>query len=183
LPEGASDYVKSKFEGEAIAAELAARGAPVMIAHPAAPVGPWDRVPTVTGERIIQVLRGKEPRYGVAAVINHVPVRDVALGAILAAERGSPGRHYLLASANGNLSEKDLVDLVTLAAGLGPRRPRGRLRRWFGRRGRTGRGAGAPATLACDPSGSVQELGLPQSPLAEAFREAVEWFRRHGYVS
>jgi len=29
----------------------------------------------------------------------------------------------------------------------------------------------------------VRELGLPQSPLAEAMREAVHWFRTHGYAS
>jgi dihydroflavonol-4-reductase len=28
----------------------------------------------------------------------------------------------------------------------------------------------------------VRELGLPQTPVAEALRRAVEWFRANGYV-
>ena len=31
-----------------------------------------------------------------------------------------------------------------------------------------------------DPSRSVRELGLPQTPVRQAFREAVEWFAEHG---
>ena len=30
---------------------------------------------------------------------------------------------------------------------------------------------------------AVRELGLPQSPLEAAMREAVHWFRAHGYAS
>jgi dihydroflavonol-4-reductase len=29
---------------------------------------------------------------------------------------------------------------------------------------------------------AVRELGLPQSSLEEAMREAVHWFRAHGYA-
>jgi len=29
----------------------------------------------------------------------------------------------------------------------------------------------------------VRELALPQSPLEEAMREAVHWFRAHGYAA
>jgi hypothetical protein len=28
---------------------------------------------------------------------------------------------------------------------------------------------------------AVRELGLPQSPVAEAMRQAVQWFYEHGY--
>ena len=43
------------------ARDLASKGAPIVIVHPAAPVGPWDRTPTVTGRRILDVLAGKMP--------------------------------------------------------------------------------------------------------------------------
>jgi len=33
-----------------------------------------------------------------------------------------------------------------------------------------------------DPSRAVRDLGLPQTPVAEALRRAVEWFRRNNYV-
>jgi len=34
-----------------------------------------------------------------------------------------------------------------------------------------------------DPSKSVGDLGLPQTPVREALKRAVEWFRQNGYVS
>jgi dihydroflavonol-4-reductase len=32
------------------------------------------------------------------------------------------------------------------------------------------------------PAKAARELGLPQTPPREALREAMEWFREHGYV-
>lgn len=29
---------------------------------------------------------------------------------------------------------------------------------------------------------AVRELGLPQSPIREALRQSVQWFREHGYA-
>jgi dihydroflavonol-4-reductase len=33
------------------------------------------------------------------------------------------------------------------------------------------------------PAKAVRELGLPQTDVRDAVREAVEWFFQHGYVS
>jgi dihydroflavonol-4-reductase len=33
-----------------------------------------------------------------------------------------------------------------------------------------------------DPAKAIRELGLPQTPPEDAFQEAVDWFRRHGFV-
>jgi dihydroflavonol-4-reductase len=33
-----------------------------------------------------------------------------------------------------------------------------------------------------DPAKAVRELGLPQTPVEQALRRAVEWFRANGYV-
>jgi len=32
------------------------------------------------------------------------------------------------------------------------------------------------------PAKAIRELGLPQTPVGEAFRKAITWFRAHGYV-
>jgi len=32
------------------------------------------------------------------------------------------------------------------------------------------------------PAKAVRELGLPQTDVRDALRDAVEWFRAHGYV-
>jgi dihydroflavonol-4-reductase len=176
----ASDYARSKQAADRACEEAAARGVPVRIAHLAAPVGPWDRVPTVTGARILEALAGKRPSYPFSAV-NHVAVKDVARGLILAATKGVPGRRYLLARAGGNLTREEFVALVSRAAGLaapdGPglfTRLRGLARRLAGRER-------PRPSLAVDPSLTVQLLGLPQTDLETAFAEAVAWFRERGY--
>jgi dihydroflavonol-4-reductase len=176
LPETASDYVKSKFQSEQAALRLAAEGAPVVVAHLSAPVGPWDRGPTVTGRRIVAVLRRRHPFY-VRGAINHVSVKDVAQGLVLAARKGVPGRRYLLARVGGNLKRSEFTRMVARAAGIRPPRAR-----WIpALLGRLRSGREVPRSLACDPSRSVRELGLPQTPLEDAFAEAVRWFRDRGY--
>jgi dihydroflavonol-4-reductase len=34
-----------------------------------------------------------------------------------------------------------------------------------------------------DSAKAVHELGLPQTPVEEALREAAEWFQEYGYVT
>jgi dihydroflavonol-4-reductase len=34
-----------------------------------------------------------------------------------------------------------------------------------------------------DPAKAIHELGLPQTPVEEALRDAVEWFWAHGYAA
>jgi dihydroflavonol-4-reductase len=183
LAPNASDYVRSKFAAEKVARDLASRGAPIVIVHPAAPVGPWDRTPTVTGRRILDVLAGKVPRW-IAGEIHHVAVEDVARGMILAARKGKPGQNYLLGLVEGNLTLADFVSLVARAAEMPPPAIQGAgvLRRWFQALRRADRSPshGGPGSLACDPAWTVRELGLPQTPLGNAFREAVHWFRARG---
>jgi dihydroflavonol-4-reductase len=33
-----------------------------------------------------------------------------------------------------------------------------------------------------DPAKAIRELGLPQTPVDEALRDAVDWFWAHGYA-
>jgi dihydroflavonol-4-reductase len=175
---GASEYVRSKFEGDEAARSLASGGAPVVIVHPSAPVGPHDRTPTVTGRRIVSVLEGSLPRW-IAGAINHVHVRDVAEGMILAAERGEAGTSYLLAHAEGNLTRDEFVERVARAASMSPPRSRRRFP-LLGLFRRARAPDCGPVSLACDPTWTIERLGLPQTPLDEAFREAVAWFRARG---
>lgn len=182
ITSAASEYVKSKHAAEEVALELIARGGPIRIVHPAAPVGAGDRLPTPSGQRIRNVLEGKPPVW-TRGIINHVYVGDVAEGILLAAVRGTPGEHYLLASREGNLTRDEFVRLVARAAGIRP--PRRTVKRalldWLGltRWKREGTTAGV-TSLACDPSWTIERLGLPQTPLDQAFAEAVAWYRRNG---
>ncbi|MBI3880553.1 MAG: NAD-dependent epimerase/dehydratase family protein, partial [Verrucomicrobia bacterium] len=75
-------YKRSKWRGEVVARELAAKGLPVVIVSPAAPVGPRDVKPTPTGKIIVDFLNHAMPAF-LDTGLNWVHVRDVAIGHIL----------------------------------------------------------------------------------------------------
>jgi dihydroflavonol-4-reductase len=187
-------YKASKFLAERVAAELAARGAPVVIVNPSAPVGPWDVKPTPTGQMIVDFLRGKMIG-SLDTGLNIVHVRDVARGHILAAERGRVGERYILGQRNMALAEI----FEALAAITGLRAPRFRIPyavAWLAAAGMEGLArlaGGAPRVpltavrmarkrMYFSAAKAVRELGLPQTPAEQALRDAVAWFVERGYA-
>ncbi len=56
-------YKRSKWQAEVVARELAAKGLPVVIVNPSAPIGPRDVKPTPTGKVIVDFLNGQMPAY------------------------------------------------------------------------------------------------------------------------
>jgi dihydroflavonol-4-reductase len=188
-------YKRSKWEGEQVARELAGRGLPVVIVNPSAPVGPRDAKPTPTGQIVVDFLNGRMPAY-LDTGLSWVHVRDVAAGHVLAAEKGRVGERYILANGEGNWTMKQTFDCLAELSG----RPAPRWRAPYGlalavayadeaRARLTGRPPRAPLAgvrmarykMYFSPAKAVRELGLPQTPPREAFREAVEWFRAQGY--
>jgi dihydroflavonol-4-reductase len=187
-------YKASKFLAERVAEELAARGAPIVIVNPSAPVGPFDIKPTPTGQMVVDFLRGKM----VASVdtgLNIVHVRDVARGHILAAERGRVGERYILGTEN--LSLLDIFRRLARITGI--RAPRFRVPyavAWLAAVGMEGaarvtrRPPQVPLTavrmarkrMFFTAAKAIRELGLPQTPVDVALYDAVEWFVAHGYA-
>jgi dihydroflavonol-4-reductase len=182
-------YKRSKFMAERVADEWSARGAPIVIVNPSTPVGERDIKPTATGRLILDFLRGRIPAY-VDTGLNLVDVRDVAAGHIAAMERGRLGEKYIL--GNRDMTLKAI--LGTLASVSGRAAPRLRVPHWL------------PLTVAAidtglararravprfeldavrlarkkmyfSPAKAVRELALPQTPVEEPLRRAVEWFR------
>jgi dihydroflavonol-4-reductase len=159
----ASDYVRSKWLGEAAALWWSQRGLPVVVVHPTAPVGAGDRKPTATGQRIVDFLAGRRPDYP-SGGMNLCPVVDMAAGQLLAALRGHAGRRYILGHAAGNLDEAGFLALLALASGMST--PPAQRR--FPQR---------PLSLTANPHRAIGELGLPQSDLGQAVAEAVAFYR------
>jgi dihydroflavonol-4-reductase len=126
LAEMAGDYKRSKLLAEREVAAWLARGLPIVTVSPATTVGEMDVRPTPTGEIIVDFLNGRLPAY-VDTGLNLIDVRDVAAGHVLAAERGAPGRSYIL--GNQNLPFKELLALLARLTGLPA--PRLRLPRWL----------------------------------------------------
>ena len=189
-------YKLSKWKAELEVRELAAKGLPVVIVNPSAPIGPRDVKPTPTGKVIVDFLNREMPAY-LDTGLNWVHVRDVAIGHILAAEKGRLGERYILGNAEGNWTMKDAFAvlaeitelpapkfqvpyIVALAAAYvdetisrftdkPPKAPISGVRM-------------AKYKMFFNPAKAIRELGLPQTPPKQALADAVNWFRAHGYV-
>ena len=196
-PDQLSNHYKiSKWRAEQVALKLVSLGAPVVIVNPSAPVGPRDIKPTPTGQVIVDFLNRKMPAF-LDTGLNWVHVRDVAVGHILAAERGRIGERYILGSAHGNWTMQQTFSVLQDITGI----PAPKLKipydvAWlaacFSELGAkiTGKPPRAPLAgvrMAADkmfynPAKAIRELGLPQTPPKQALADAVEWFRANGYV-
>ncbi len=186
-------YKKSKFLAEREALASAARGLPVVVVNPTAPVGDHDWKPTPTGKVIVDFLKRKMPAY-VDTGLNLVDAGETALGHIAACERGRPGERYILAGENLALREI-FVKLETMT---GIPAPRVRLPH------AVALAAGAASTawarvaggeprvpldavrmsrqkMWVDGSKARRELGFAPGPADAALRRAVDWFRSNGY--
>ena len=70
-------YKRSKFLAEQVALEFAARGFPVVIVNPTAPVGDHDLKPTPTGKIVVDFSEGAMPAF-IDTGLNVVDVQDIA---------------------------------------------------------------------------------------------------------
>ncbi len=190
-------YKRSKWEAEQIALRWVARGLPVVIVNPSAPVGPRDVKPTPTGQVIVDFLNRRMPGY-LDTGLNWVHVRDVAIGHVLAAEKGVIGQRYILGNAVGNWTMKEMF--ATLAEITGVPAPTFQVPYGIALAAAhvsealanvTGRPPKAPLAgvrmarykMFFNPGKAIRELGLPQTPPRQALTDAVDWFRREGYVT
>jgi dihydroflavonol-4-reductase len=187
-------YKRSKFLAERVADEYAARGLPVVIVNPTNPIGAWEVRPTPTGQMILDYLLGRM----VATLdtgLNLIHVGDVARGHLLAAQRGRIGDKYILGCCNCSLTE--IFAMLERITGI--RAPRMRVPHALiylvalaneGVARATGRPPRVPLTgvrmarkhMYFSAAKAVRELGLPQTPVEQALREAVDWFVAHGYA-
>lgn len=189
-------YKLSKWRAEVVARELAAKGAPVVIVNPSAPIGPRDSKPTPTGRIVLDVLNRAMPAY-IDTGLNFVHVRDVAVGHILAAERGRIGERYILGNADGNWTMKHLLDVLAEITGVpAPRFKTPHTLAYVaacvseGAANLTGKSPRVPLAgvrmarhkMWFNPGKAIRELGLPQTPPKEALEDAVSWFKTNGYV-
>ena len=191
-----TDYERSKYLGEKTALELFEQeGVPVLIAEPAAAVGPGDVKPTYTGKLIKDYLNRALPGY-FETRHNYVDVRSVAEGHLLALEKGVPGQRYLLCG-DDNLLLSEYFALLEKLTGVPPPKLKLPLPFVF------------PLAYACqalflvtgkDPFVRVstakrawcnlyysnqkakKQLDYTPRPLIDALRDEIEWFLRNGQL-
>ncbi len=190
----AYEMTKALAEHEVLRAVL--DGLDAVMVNPSGIVGPFDFAPSAVGQTILVLARGKLRAY-VEGAFDFVPVRDVVAGHLLAMEKGRRGERYLLSGEVATISQT----LGWLAELLG--RPAPRLRiplallrpvagvkdrieaRLFperiprftaqtiellrsGKRGDNGK--------------ARRELGLVPTPVRDAYRDQVAWFRSVGRI-
>lgn len=188
-------YKKSKFLAEQEAMQAVQAGQDIVIVNPSSPIGPFDLKPTPTGDIILRFLRRQMPVY-LDTGLNFIDVRDVARGHILALEKGQKGDRYIL--GNENLTLKQILDQLAEITSL--KAPKNSIPAWIPLSvawvdekilAPLGKTPSVPLdgvrmahqAMYYDASKAVQELGLPQSPILTALKDAVDWFLSHGYVN
>ncbi len=186
------DYKKSKYWAEQEAIKAAKANQDIVIVNPSSPIGPLDIKPTPTGDIILRFLKKQMPFY-LDTGLNFIDVRDVARGHLLALEKGKTGERYIL--GNQNLTLKEILDKLAKITGIPA--PKNTVPPWLPLSvawidekvlAPLGKTPSVPLDgvrmstqkMYYDPSKAVKELGLPQTPIETALKDAVDWFRKMG---
>jgi dihydroflavonol-4-reductase len=192
-------YVQAKIKAREVVEEALENGAPIVSVLPGTMAGPGDRKPTPNGQMLLRYLKywPSLPFPIVEGGLNIVDVEDVALGHILAMEKGAVGEQYIL--GGDNLTFRQIFETLADITGLAePSRPMGPglarfggalFELWAGLRG------GEPlisSRIARDYVGhnvwvtsakAETRLGYTHRSAREALARTVRWFLDHGYVS
>ena len=189
-------YKRSKFLGEeAVSALVRDDGLPIVIVNPSTPIGPRDAKPTPTGRIIVEAAAGRMPAY-VDTGLNVVHVEDVAVGHLLAFEKGQIGARYILGGED--LSLRDILTEIAAIVGRKPPRislPRGPLfplayaTEWLAKL----RNSGEPMLtvdslrmsrkrMFFSSAKAEKQLGYTARPALEALQDAIRWFRDNRYL-
>lgn len=185
-------YAKSKAAATSLVLQAAKEGLDAVVVHPSGVIGPYEYKLSNIGQLIINYARHKLPVY-IDGGYNFVDVRDVAQGAIAAAERGKSGECYILSGES--MSVKELLEC--LKENTGVELPKTKLPRLLAK-------IVAPfaefgymikkqqplftcysiATLGTNPSIShqkaTQELGYHPRPVRQSISDTVGWLKSSG---
>ncbi len=189
------EYVHAKRNAEGIALKAAAAGRDVVVVNPSYLVGPEDFERSVMGRFCERFWKRKIPILPPGG-LNFVDVRDVAIGHLLAAERGESGRRYILGGSDRSIAEyaRELAEVAAMPATWRPTIPAWLL-------SSLALFAEARATITkrephpslryarlnwynwfYDSSRAFQELGFRARPLLETLADTYRWHCDEGIV-
>jgi dihydroflavonol-4-reductase len=192
-------YILAKVKQAEVVDEAVEDGQPIVSVLPGTIAGPGDRKPTPNGQTLLRYLKHSPSlRFPIVpGGLNIVDVEDVALGHILAMEKGVVGQKYILGGENLTFSQifETLADITGLAEPGKPTSPG--LARLVGSvwelsaRLRGGEPL-VTSRIARDYVGAnvwvtshkaEAELGYTHRSAREALSRGVRWFLDNGYVS
>lgn len=175
--------------------KMALRGCPALNVALTFLAGPYDQIPSPSGQLFVAYLNRRVPGYP-AGGLNFVDARDAAKGLILAAEKGRVGERYII--GNVNLRFCDFFRLIEDITGVPA--PRVRLphqllypvgvvapliSKYVTHRRpimSIPRARMADLTYHYSTEKAVQGLGLICRELRETIVDTVRWFRDNGYI-
>ena len=188
-------YNRSKAMAEQAVLDAVARGLDAVIINPTSVVGPNDFKPSLIGQAILQLYKGKMPAL-IPGGYDWVDVRDVVSGTISALEKGRTGESYLLSGHYVSLS--DLYSMLTRLKGNG--KNLAVLPSWLAELGLPflqawSRMSGskplytresleilktAHADISSEKAG--RELDYHSRPFDETLKDTITWFRQNHYL-
>jgi dihydroflavonol-4-reductase len=188
------DYDKSKALGETFVLEACSKGLDAIILNPASVVGPFDYMPSLVGQMLIKIAKGKLP-FLIKGGYHFVDVRDVAETAINAMTLGQSGQRYLLTS-----QWKSLLDVAKLVAGEQRKKVPAKIPTplaWIGLPfififskiigakplyTKESLKIIASSPKIVENKKAVEELKLMPRLVDETFRDALSWFIKNNYI-
>jgi dihydroflavonol-4-reductase len=187
-------YDLSKAAGERAVQEALARGLDVVVINPTGIVGPNDYRPSHFGQVLLDLCHGRLPAL-IDAGFDWVDVRDVAEGAIRAAERAPRGAVYLL---SGHWAKINVI-ARQIEALTGVRTPKVCLPMWLcvlsapfataWAHLRQQRAVFTSVSLEALHSNrlishkrAAKELGYVSRPLEQTIEDTLRWFASTGMI-
>ena len=192
------DYKKSKFLAEEVVSKMIKEeGLPAVIVNPSTPVGPGDIKPTPTGKLILDAAAGKIPAF-VDTGLNWVHVDDVAVGHLLALEKGKFGERYIL--GNENFSMKELLTKIASITGRSAPKiqlphnfvlPIAYVAEWWANITKSKKEPMATVSgvklskkkMYFSVDKAKMELGYSPRDVMIALNDAVDWYKENNYLS
>ncbi len=107
-------YERSKLEGQQIALLANKKGMEVLVIHPTSIVGPYDHKPSLMGQVLIDLYKGRLP-FIFDGGFDFSDSRDVAQAIVNSLTMGRPGEAYLLAGKWHSL--KHLTAILSKTSG------------------------------------------------------------------
>lgn len=187
------DYMDSKYEAHQLLLWYVQQGLNAIVVNPTFMIGAYDSGPS-SGAMIVAICKRRVKGY-TSGGRNYIYVKDAVAAIVNGLTMGRKGEGYIL--GNSNLNYREIFEKIASVAGVKP--PRVPVPNWLvlvaGQLAsvKAMYSNKAPmlshnmAKIAVDThyftaQKAIEELKLPQTPVEEGIKEAVEWFRKNNYI-
>lgn len=188
-------YSQSKALATQAVLDAAEEGLNACVIHPSGILGPEDFAVGETTKVLIQIINGEMPA-GIDGSFNLCDVRDLAHGAILAADKGQKGQCYIL--GNDEVSFRDFARLLSEESGCKrmktfiPAKLANLIAKFMEKQAKKKGKSPLMTTFAVynlarnnnfDSSKARKELGYTTRSYRETMHDEIEWLKASGKIA